>query len=197
MLRTFLNVPIMFSNWFRCFSMFDTQQLTSSYNCTLCFLFCVVYSLLGQYWSLSMGISFHSVDIPKAAILSQVFNQMEHMVLFRPVWEKGHSVDSTMLRKRWCMLWCHKLRELSLNFYYFSSLRLADFISILYLDTRSCVSHASICSQGRHQCLIFLPPFPMCWYYKCTYHSDFVVLAMEPRIGVRQTLYQLSDKSSP
>lgn len=102
MLRTFLNVPIMFSNWFRCFSMFNTQQLTSSYNRTLCFLLSVVYSLPGQYWSLSMGISFHSVDIPKAAILSQVFNQMEHMVLFRPVWEKGHSVDSTMLRGGAC-----------------------------------------------------------------------------------------------
>lgn len=132
MFRTFLNVPIMFSDWFSCFNMFEPQELISWQNCTLCFLFSVVCSLLGQYWNLSAGITFNSIDIPGATILSQVLNQMEHMVLFSPMWEKGYSVNFAMLRKRQRILWCHKLGELLLNFYSLLSLWLADFVYIHY-----------------------------------------------------------------
>lgn len=138
--RALLNAPIIFADGFRCSNVFENLQLFLSYTCTLPFLFSVVYSLSGQFWNLGGGIAVNSVDIPKVAILSQALNQMERTVLSQPMWERGHSVDFTMLRPGQHTLWCHRVCELSSNFYFFLSLRFVEFISIhyfIYLETRS------------------------------------------------------------
>lgn len=98
MFRALLNAPIMFADGFRCSNVFENLQLFLSYTCTLSFLFSVVYSLSGGFWNLGGGIAFNFVDNPEVAILSQALNQMERAVLFQPMWERGHSVDCTMLR---------------------------------------------------------------------------------------------------
>lgn len=93
-----MNAPIIFADGFRCSNVFENLQLFLSYTCTLSFLFSVVYSLSGQFWNLGREIAVNSVDIPEVAILSQALNQMERTVLSQPMWERGHSLDFTMLR---------------------------------------------------------------------------------------------------
>lgn len=64
-------------------------------------------------------MAFNSVDIPVVAILRQVLNQMEHMVLSWPLWERSYSADFTVLRIGQHILRCHSFCELSVNFYLF------------------------------------------------------------------------------
>lgn len=102
--------------------------------------------MLGPVLESQQSNSFNSIDM-----LSQVLNQMEHMVMFQPMWERGYSAEHSTLRTGQRILCCHSFCELSANFSFFLSSTFSDFISVhyfIYLETRS-LTYPSLITELR------------------------------------------------